>query len=167
MSVENGINWATLVTADGVVVPTYGAYGGPHYTGGVIDPATFVDVAPLDPLDSLFKAHDLAYFTTPSTDNEALAIADLALIQGIRSLPDSEMSGEGHLYAGGAELALLHNVVVNYGEGHLLTAPQTAGILADAADNLHQGTINPENDAERLGVFEVLRQSAVNELNWL
>jgi hypothetical protein len=167
MSVENGINWATLVSAEGVVVPTYGAYGGPHYTGGQIDPAAFVDAAPLDPLDSLFKAHDLAYFSIPSTDAEALAIADLTLINGIRSLPDSDMGGEAHLYAGGAELALLHNVVENYGRGDLLTPQQQTAILADAADNLHQATINPENPAEQLGVIQVLSQSAAHDLNWV
>src|SRR5690349_24055730 len=111
MAIEHGINWAPdkLVTGEGVLVPSYGNYGGPHYTGGVIDPGTFVDVAPIDPLDSLFKAHDLAYFTIPSTDTEALAISDLTPIKGIRSLPASELGGQAQLYAGGAELALSFN----------------------------------------------------------
>jgi hypothetical protein len=160
MAVENGINWAPdkLVTEDDVLVPTYGNYGGPHYTGGVVDPGHFVDVAPIDALDTLFKAHDLAYFTTPGTDLAALAKADLALIGGIASLDDSEMGSEAHLYAGGTELALLYNVVVNYHEGALLTPQQTDAIVADASHNLHEGTIDPQGLAEQVGAAEVLSQ---------
>jgi hypothetical protein len=160
MAVENGINWAPdmLVTEDGVLIPTYGNYGGPHYTGGAIDPGVFVDVAPIDPLDNLFKAHDLAYFTIPPTDVASLATADLALIAGITSLDDSQMGGEAHLYAAGAELALLHNVVVKYGEGELLTPQQTQAIVADARQNLQEATIDPQGVAEHVGVAEVLSQ---------
>ena len=161
MAVENGINWAPdkLVTAEGVLIPTYGNYGGPHYTGGVIDPGHFVDVAPLDPLDTLFKAHDQAYFAIPSTDVEGLAKADLTLISGIAALDDSQMGGEAHLYAGGVELALLDNVIRNYGEGALVTPQQRAAIAADAADNLHEGTIDPQGFAEHIGLAEVLSQN--------
>jgi hypothetical protein len=160
MAVEHGINWAPdkLVTAEGVLIPTYGKYGGPHYTGGVIDPGHFVDVAPIDPLDALSKAHDLAYFTIPSTDVEALAKADLTLIGGILSLTDSEMGGEAHLYAAGTELALLHNVVDNYGQGALLTPEQRAAIVADASQNLRDATIDPQGFAEHVGVAAVLIQ---------
>jgi hypothetical protein len=160
MAVENGINWAPdmLVTEEDVLIPTYGNYGGPHYTGGVVDPGNFVDVAPIDPLDTLFKAHDLAYFTIPSTDAEGLAKADLALISGIAALDDSQMGGEAHLYAAGTELALLHNVVDNYGEGGLLTPQQTQAIVADAAHNLHEATIDPQGFSEHVGVAEVLSQ---------
>ena len=68
---------------------------------------------------------------------------------------------------GGAELALLYNVVANYHEGDLLTHRQEAAILADAADNLRHGTINPENPAEQLGVLTVLSQSAAHDLHWI
>jgi hypothetical protein len=154
MAIEHGINWAPeqLVIEEGVLVPTYGNYGGPHYTGGQIDPGRFVDTAPLDPLDSLFKAHDLAYFTIPSTDVEGLAKADLALIGGIASLNDGQMGGEAHLYAAGAELALLHNVVMNYGEGELLSPQQTDAILANAAHHLQAAAIEPQGFAEQVGV---------------
>jgi hypothetical protein len=167
VAVENGINWAPdlLLTEDDVLIPTYGNYGGPHYTGGVIDPGHFVDVPAIDPLDALFKAHDLAYFTIPSTDVEALAKADLELINRIVSLDDSEMGGEAHLYAGGAELALLHNVVGNYGQGELLTSQQTEAIVANASHNLHEGTIDPQGFAEHVGVAEVLSQQ--NHLCWI
>lgn len=161
MAVENGINWAPdrLVTEDGVLIPTYGNYGGPHYTGGAIDPGHFVDVTPLDPLDALFKAHDFAYFTFPSTDVEALAEADLALISDIMLLNDSQMGGEAHVYAAGAELALLYNVVENYGAGASLTPQQTVGIVANAAHHLQEGTIDPQGFAEQVGVAQILSQN--------
>ncbi|MBR0664454.1 hypothetical protein GXW71_08815 [Roseomonas hellenica] len=161
MAVEYGINWAPdrLVTEVDVLIPTYGNYGAPHYTGGLIDPGYFVDVAPIDPLDALFKAHDFAYFAIPSTDVEALARSDLALISDIMALDDSQMGGEAHLYAAGAELALLYNVVENYEAGALLTPEQTVAITADAANHLQLATIEPQGIAEQIGLAQILSQN--------
>jgi hypothetical protein len=167
MAVENGINWSPdlLITENDLLIPTYGHYGGPNYTGGVVDPGQFVDVPPIDPLDALFKAHDLAYFTIPSTDAEALGEADLTLMSGIAALDDSQLGGEAHLYAAGAELALLYNVTSTLGQGQLLTPQQTEGVIGDASHNLQEATIDPQGLTEQIGVLQVLSQQ--DDLWWL
>ena len=166
MAVENGINWAPeyLITINGITIPTYGMYGGPQFTGGMINPGVFIDVPPVDALDTFFKAHDLAYFTTPASDSEALAIADLNLISNLGSLDDSQLGGDAHLYAAGAELALLYNVTVNCGRADLLTVEQKNAIVADAMDHLEQASIDPTSPAEQEGVSTVLDQLAPFDL---
>jgi hypothetical protein len=164
MAVENGTNWAPeyLITLNGITIPTYGMYGGPQFTGGMINPGVFIDVPALDPLDTLFKAHDTAYFT--SSDTDVLAVADISLISEIAMLDDSQLGGEAHLYGAGAELALLYNVTVNYGRADLLTTEQTNAIVADALDHLEQASIDPTSPAEQDGVSTVLDQLAPFDL---
>jgi hypothetical protein len=65
------INWnvdvfvdpATLSpAAGGIPIPTYGNYGGPGYSNGSVGGIITIGAhAPVDSLDALFYAHDLAY----------------------------------------------------------------------------------------------------------
>src|SRR5215218_8954337 len=118
------INWNVTVPTDyGVVIPTYGNYGGPNYSDGrVVSPIEVPPFAspPVDSLDALFEAHDRAYSATH--DRLAFAQADVQLIRGIASLSDSQLSGEGHLYAGAAELALIDQVSNRWGHPELFGA---------------------------------------------
>src|SRR3954471_18394741 len=88
---NEGINWDILAPGPGdVLIPTYGEFGGLGYTGGELflppgspSPAEAYKVKPADPLDALFRFHDMAYDPgiTPGVDDRVAG--DLALIQGI------------------------------------------------------------------------------------
>jgi len=141
------INWLVLApTQYGFSVPTYENYGGPGYSDAHLlrpgETPSF-SVTPGDDLDALFREHDRVCYN--STDPTVLAQADLKLIQGIVALQDSELSGEGHLYAGGAILALMANIVVTHNRPDLLTPDQVALYTADAVDNLQQASVQPES----------------------
>jgi Ca2+-binding RTX toxin-like protein len=140
------INWRVLApTLYGVSVPTYGNYGGPLYSDGRLIPPgeTPTFSAPhLDLLDALFREHDRVYYS--SSDPNELAQADLLLIRGIAALPDSALSGEGHLYAGGATLALLANIAVVHGRPDLLSEAEVTLLVGDAVDNLQKASIEAD-----------------------
>jgi Ca2+-binding RTX toxin-like protein len=141
------INWLVLApTQYGFPVPTYENYGGPGYSDAhLLSPGETPKfaVTPGDKLDALFREHDRVYYST--TDATVLAKADLELIQGIAALPDSELSGEGHLYAGAAILALMANIAVTHKHPDLLTPELTALYTADAVDNLQKASVQPDS----------------------
>src|SRR3954463_8401173 len=103
---NEGINWDTLVPGPGgILIPTYGEYGGPGYSGGEVltSPTQQVDysVQPVDALDALFRLHDQAY---DSPDLSVRAQGDFDLIKGISKLPSGQLDPEASAYAGLATL---------------------------------------------------------------
>ena len=107
------INWTKDVFIDpvtltagpgpnGIPIPTYGNYGGPDYTDGSIGGTIPLGggVAPVDQLDALFKAHDLAYQNSGATEDPS---ADLAVIHGIEYLTAThQLDAEASFYGGAA-----------------------------------------------------------------
>jgi Ca2+-binding RTX toxin-like protein len=140
------INWRVLAPIlDGLLVPTYGNYGGPQYSDGqLIEPGEVPTFAAphLDALDERFREHDLVYHS--SSDPNDLAQADLLLLRGIAALPDAALSGEGHLYAGVTTLALLASIAVIHGRPDLLTEAEVTLLIADAVDNLQKASIQAD-----------------------
>jgi hypothetical protein len=64
----------------GIPLPVYGLYGGPNWSAGQIGgTVTPTSPAGLDPLDALFKTHDLVYQTTQ--DPLARATADVSWLR--------------------------------------------------------------------------------------
>jgi Ca2+-binding RTX toxin-like protein len=123
------VNFSVLVpTPLGFPIPTYGNYGGPNYaTGG----------PPVDPLDTLFLAHDFVYDL--STDPLTRALADLALIQGIIAVPESQLDPEARVYAGVTILAMINQIGVVNGHPELLAGPAVLLFTFEAAQLLQSG----------------------------
>jgi hypothetical protein len=116
------INWNIDVSIDpvtlspaagGIPIPTYGNYGGPGYSNGSIGGTITIGAhAPVDSLDTLFYAHDLAYQLQPQS--KEIPSADLALITGIELLTTTgQLDAEASLYAGGTIFGLLAFMAVN------------------------------------------------------
>jgi len=130
------INWSVLVPGPGgLPIPTYGDYGGPGYSNGHVlsSPDQPVDYsAPsVDPLDALFRFHDMAY-DSPST--LVRAEGDLALIQGIEELSSGHLSPEESLYAGAAIVFGIQQLTLVNDHPELLSQPQ---LLAAASTSVH------------------------------
>ena len=135
------INWSVLVPGPGgVPIPTYGNYGGPGYSNGHVlsSPDQPVDYSapPVDPLDELFRFHDVAY-DTPST--LVRAEGDLALIQGIEELSLGPLSPEQSLYAGAAILFGIEQLVLVNGHPELLSQPQLLAAANIAVHDIQYG----------------------------
>jgi hypothetical protein len=82
-----------------VAWPTYGSFGGPFFTEGVLTTSSgpvIVDEegVAVDALDALFEAHD-------ETGD------DLALLEGVLDLKPNQLDAEGQFYAGVTALAFL------------------------------------------------------------
>lgn len=116
---DEGINFGQpfVPGPGGIPLLTYGEYGGPGYTGGhylppgSASPPADYEVAPIDPLDALFRLHDIAYDPVLSgTDPLAQAQADVALIQAIARLPDPKLDAQASIYGGLATLGLIARV---------------------------------------------------------
>jgi len=130
-------NWSILVPGpDGVPIPTYGNYGGPGYSNGQVlsSPDQPVDYSapPVDPLDALFRFHDMAY---DSRSTLVRAEGDLALIQGIQGLSLGLLSPEQSLYAGAAIVFGIQQLALVNGHPELLSQPQ---LLAAASTSVHE-----------------------------
>ena len=139
------INWLILSPpGEDLQIPTYGEYGGPSYSGGELigpgDTATFT-VEPIDPLDELFRQHDIDSIGT--SGSLAQAEADLTLIQGILALSDDAVSGEGDLYAGAAILAMIGRISVA-GHSELLDQIDLPQAVDQAISLIGQGSLEPE-----------------------
>jgi hypothetical protein len=95
-------------------VPTYGEYGGPGYTAGqysATDPGDYVLVEPIDPLDALFRFHDMAYDPgLPGYNPAARPLADVALIEGISRIPNGQLDADAAIYGGLTTLAFVAQV---------------------------------------------------------
>ncbi len=116
---DEGINFdQRFVSFLGFRVPTYGEYGGPGYTAGqysspgsATNPLDYVLVESIDPLDALFRFHDMAYDPgLPGYNPAARPLADVALIKGISRIPNSQLDADAAIYAGLATLAFVVQV---------------------------------------------------------
>ncbi len=140
------INWLVLAPADqDLQVPTYGLYGGPDYSGGILlgpDEAPSFTAAPLDPLDALFRKHDIAIRNAPNLRAEAKA--DVALIKGIMALPSDAVKGEGDLYAGAAIIGMIGRIIVHDHHPEYLAKLNLPKTIDKAVSLIKQGSIQPD-----------------------
>jgi hypothetical protein len=140
------INWLILAPADqDLRVPTYGNYGGPDYTGGVLlrpgDTPSFT-VKPTDQLDALFLRHDRNVLAADTPLEQAKA--DLKLIKGIVALPADAVSGEGDLYAGAAILAMIGRITIDDRRPDVLAKIDLPKTIGTAISLIEQGSIQPD-----------------------
>jgi len=151
------INWSMPVPGpDGILIPTYGNYGGPGYSDGQIltDPNQPVAYTspPVDTLDSYFRAHDQAY---DSPDPVHRAEGDLLLTERIAALPDSQLDAEASLYGGLATLFAINQI---------LTVNKQPGLLDPGL--LLYLTNSAVHDIER-GFAQSDRGELANIQNWV
>ena len=153
LPIEDGaINWTLLSPAPephgDVLLPTYGFYGGPNYSDGIVlEPgaaASFTH-APLDALDAAYQAHDLAY---ESPSPQVRATADIALLDAMLAIGDDQLGPEGHLYAAASTFAILAHLgpypkgtLTPEQFGHL--AASTPAYVADATASLADAGLEP------------------------
>jgi len=135
------VNWEILVPGPGgVLIPTYGQYGGPGYSDGeVLDfPTQPVDYSspPEDDLDALFMAHDMAYDSLDPLDR---ALGDLALLEGISRLPNGQLDPEARVYAGMATLIFIHQLTVVNGHPELLSETAAIRYTRGALHDIERG----------------------------
>jgi hypothetical protein len=181
------INWTTDVFIDpvtlsasagpgGIPIPTYGNYGGPDYSNGMVGgtiPASGA-LAPVDQLDALFYSHDLAYQQQPSANE--IPSADLALIHGIEFLTATgSLDAEASLYAGAVTLGLIAFMGLNgnlpssnelllaeataasdiqYGLSHLSTSE--VGLAGAAVQDIATAFLRPLSSSSNLDLTEAL-----------
>jgi len=146
------INWSTQVPGPGgVLIPTYGNYGGPGYSDGKVleDPNQPVayETEPVDALDALFLEHDKAY---DSLDPAVRAEGDVELAKGIAALSDQQLDAEASLYGGFATLFAIYLLVnVNQQPG-LLSARDYFFLTQSALDDIERGVAqaSPEERTE-------------------
>jgi len=118
----------------GIPLPVYGLYGGPNWSAGQIGgTVTPTSPAGLDPLDALFKTHDLVYQTTQ--DPLARATADVQLVENMYALTftdpgDPNYDPEAGLYEGFATLGIVAQLAAG---GFLQNLPLQDQILIAAA----------------------------------
>jgi hypothetical protein len=142
------INWTTDVFIDpvtltagagpsGIPIPTYGNYGGPDYSDGLVGgtiPTTGALPA-VDQLDARFFLHDLAYQLQPSANE--IPSADLALIHGIEFLTATrQLDAEASLYGGATILGIMAFMAAN---GHPLSPSEFLLASATAAYDIQYG----------------------------
>ena len=136
-------------------LPTYGNYGGIDYSGGVhLTPGQQPDysVPAADPLDSLFKAHDLASEASSSLQR---AQGDLALLEGIDNLPDGTLTSQGHLWAGVATLAMIADIAVRQGHPELLSLADSVQYGSEAFEHIAASGIHPLGFVAADGFFQI------------
>ena len=150
----------------GIPLPTYGNYGGPNYTAGVVggttpEPSQLNDTnSPVDLLDWQFYWHDLAY--QHSTDPTARVTADLALVFGMQALPDPGDPGynpEVSLYDGFATLGIIGQLA-----GHLVVQFLPEDVQEHLAEASQEALVNfeaglaalPEEGRSLNGAFHVI-----------
>ena len=125
------------------IIPTYGNYGGPDYSGGdFVLPGQQPDysVPPIDDLDKLFLKHDIGSGAPTSAER---ADADLALIEGIQGLDASTLTPEGHLWAGAAILAMVADITVRQGHPEKLPPNEALDFSGDALQLIAQSGVDP------------------------
>jgi hypothetical protein len=96
------------VSTHGIPIPSYGNYGGPNYSAGVEGGTTpegpNPTPAPVDALDTLFWQHDLVYqhvkdgLVPPQDIPNAIAQADVTLVEGMYALTQTNLDPEAFLY---------------------------------------------------------------------
>jgi hypothetical protein len=140
------INWLVLAPAgEDYQVPTYGLYGGPDYSSGILlgpNEAPTFTATPVDRLDALFRKHDIAIRKAPNLLAEAKA--DVALIKGIMALPASAVTGEGDLYAGAAIIGMIGRIIVHDHHPEVLAKINLPKAIDKAVSLIKQGSIQPD-----------------------
>jgi|1186.fasta_scaffold207505_2 hypothetical protein len=135
------------VVIAGIPVFTYGEYGGPGYTAGqygvlATSAALYESVKPIDPLDALFKTHDMAYDPGISglaaLDPLAQARADVALIKGIDHIPNSQLDADAAIYGGLTTLVTIAKVELGP-HPELLSSQQDFHFATDALYDIQRG----------------------------
>src|SRR5262249_56588227 len=147
----NPVTLTASATPPGIPVPTYGNYGGPDYSNGMVggsipfppDPANLPKPA-VDNLDTLFYFHDFAYQTQLPPGAKELPSADLALIHGIEGLT-GHLDAEASLYGGAAILGVAAFMAAN---GHPLSPLESFVATATAAYDIQFG-LNHLSPTER------------------
>jgi len=151
------INWSKDVYIDpvtltagpgpnGIPIPTYGNYGGPDYSDGLVGGTipTSGAVPWVDPLDHLFFNHDLAYQQNPGATE--LPSADLTLIHGIEYLTAThQLDAEASFYGGAAILGVAAFMAAN---GHPLSPGELLFAEATALYDIQHG-LSHLNSTER------------------
>jgi len=160
MRTTMSINWLILAPADrDFRIPTYGNYGGPDYTGGVLlkpgELGSFT-VDPTDLLDAEFRRHDRAVLAADTPLEQARA--DLRLIKGIMGLSPDAVSGEGDLYAGAAILAMIGRIAIDDRRPDVLARIDLPKAIETAIGLIEQGSIQPDPQ-ERTAVVAWLQQT--------
>ncbi len=155
------INWDILVPGpDGLMIPTYGNYGGLGYSDGEIlkDPNQKVDYSenPVDALDALFKTHDMAY---DSTDTAVRARGDANLAKGIAHLSDHQLDAEASLYGGFATLFAIYLLVDVNQHPEKLTLRDYAMLTRSALHDIERG-LTEASPAELADIANWLRENA-------
>ncbi|MXQ12657.1 hypothetical protein [Microvirga makkahensis] len=156
------VNWDILVPGPGgVLIPTYGKYGGPGYSDGeVLDyPTQPVDYSskPVDALDALFKRHDKAYDSLDPLDR---AIGDLALLEGISRLPNGQLDPEASVYAGLATLLFIQQLTIVNDHPELLSEKAAIRYTSGALHDIERGLA--ELDAsDRTALQDWLEDTAI------
>ena len=140
------------------IVPTYGNYGGPDYSGGVFVPPGVqpnYDVPSVDDLDALFRLHDIG--SGASTSGER-AMADRDLIYGIHALPDDSLTSEGHLWAGAATLAMIADIEIRQGQPGVLTPDEVLHFSGEAVQDIAASGVEPFSNSA-IAVQEAAQQA--------
>lgn len=133
------------------LIPTYGNYGGPGYSAGMVGGTTpeTPNPAPVDALDALFYQHDLVYQHYSDgviTDPALLAAADVQLVKSMYALTYTDPGGSNYdpwagLYEGFATLGMVGKLAANGTLQHLSLSDQLiiASATNEAVVNLGAG----------------------------
>jgi hypothetical protein len=146
---EGNINWDPNLSFDptsldpfathGIPIPTYGNYGGPGYTAGTLGGTASVPAnpPPVDPLDQLFYAHDLA-LQESNGNPQVIVAASIALVLQMNALPLIDPSNASYdpaaqLYEGLGALAVIGQLIApawqfidSTTQGQIITVAQHA-----------------------------------------
>ena len=117
-------------------VPTYGNYGGSGYSEGVFGPPAAPYEPPVDALDALFLAHDIALEAAITPGEQAAA--DLALLRGVVALTPAELDPEASVYAGLTTLTMV-GLLTAQGSLDLLSPRELVRAALDAAGDIGRG----------------------------
>jgi hypothetical protein len=152
----------------GIPIPAYGTFGGPQ-NPALGEPVT---EGPVDALDSLFMAHDLAILALlPGGLNpEELVSPHADLIEGIATLDQAGGLGnaEASLYAGLTTLALAgelaqHDLLDDLAAE--LDQYSLSTLLTEAVENMEVGLAQVGGEGKSLhGVLHYFEQHLVNPL---
>jgi hypothetical protein len=173
------INWDVTVrfnpnsldpSTHGIPIPTYGNYGGPNYTAGVVGGTTpeIPNPAPVNDLDFLFWEHDLVYqhFKDGTATPTDIAQADVQLVESLNLLTQTEPElfndPENLLYEGLAALTIGAKILTTPAElAYLVSHPAdqflVAQALGAAVTNFETGLAEtPASEVRSLhGAFQV------------
>jgi hypothetical protein len=171
----SNINWDVTVRFDpnslqspaqhGIPIPSYGNYGGANFSAGVeggTPPEGPNPIpVPVDPLDYLFWQHDLAYQHVPDGSDQnpdAIAIADVTLVEGMFALTPTITDPEEFLYDAMATIGIASKILTTGSEltylqahpGDALTVIAAAGA---AIQNFDLALSENPDEARSLNAF--------------